>query len=110
MSLETEVPKYDPNEIQSLVDEGYSETDAIRILATTMDGASEDKEGGIASTQTLCDELQYDETLEESREAKRAKRMNESLVREELGLKDGEDIDKAVDDWIKAQEKKLGRR
>ena len=110
MPLETEVPKYDPNEIQELLDEGYTETEAIRILSTTMNGAKESPTGDIVSTQTFCDVLDYDETLKESREAKKAKKMNESLVREELGLKDDEDVDKAVDDWIKAQEKKLGRR
>lgn len=110
MPLETEVPKYDPNEIQDLLEEGYTETEAIRILSTTMDGASEDPRGGIASTQTLCDVLDYDETLGKSEEAKRARKMNEFLVRKELGLGDNGDIDKAVDDWIKAQEKKLKRR
>jgi len=53
MPLETEVPKYDPDGIQELLDEGYTETEAIRILSTTMNGASEDEEGGIVSTQTL---------------------------------------------------------
>jgi hypothetical protein len=32
------------------------------------------------------------------------------LVRTELGLEEGGDIDKAVDDWIKAQERKFGRK
>ena len=110
MPLETEVPKYDPEEIQELLDEGFTEIEAIRILSTTMNGASEDPKGGIVSTQTCCDVLDYDETLGKSKEAERAREMNESLVREELGLGNGADIDKAVDDWIKAQEKKLGRR
>jgi len=110
MPLETEVPKYDPDGIQELLDEGYTETEAIRILSTTMNGASEDEEGGIVSTQTFCDVLDYDETLIKSREAERARETNESLVREELGLEDGEDIDEAVDNWIREQEKKLGRR
>ncbi len=110
MPLETEVPKYDQDEIQELLNEGYTETEAIRMLSTTMNGANENPTGDIVSTQTYCDVLDYDETLKESREAKRAKRMNESLVREELGLKEDADINKAVDDWIKAQEKKLGRK
>jgi hypothetical protein len=110
MPLETEVPKYDSDEIQDLLKEGYSEEDAIRMLSTTMDGASETPTGEIRSTQTICDGLHYKETLQEPKEVKRARKMNESLVRTELGLEEGGDIDKAVDDWIKAQERKLGRK
>jgi hypothetical protein len=110
MPLETEVPKYDQEAIQDLLNEGYSENEAIRILSTTMDGANETPTGEINSTQTACDELAYKETLEESEEVRRARKRSESLVRAELGLKKGEDIDSAVDDWIKAQERKLGRR
>ena len=110
MPMETEVPKYDPDEIEGLLEEGYSEEEAIRVLSTTMDGANETPTGEINSTQTVCDELHYKETIEEPIEVKRAKKKTESQVRAELGLKKGEDIDKAVDDWIKAQEKKLGRR
>jgi hypothetical protein len=110
MPLETEVPKYDPDEMQNLLDEGYSEHEAIRILSTTMDGASETPTGEIRSTQTLCDNLHYKETLEESKEAKRAGILNEGQVRAELGLKEEDDIDDAVDAWIVAQERKLGRR
>ncbi len=109
MPLETEVPKYDPDEIQDLLDEGYSENEAIRILSTTMDGANETPTGEINSTQTACDTLGYKETLEEPKEVKRAREINESLVRAELGLKD-EDIDDAVNAWIAEQERKLGRK
>jgi uncharacterized protein YdaT len=110
MPLETEVPKYDPDAMQDFLDEGYSETEAIRILSTTMDGANETRTGEIDSTQTACDTLDYDETLEESKEVKRARKRSESLVRAELGLKKDEDIDSAVDAWIAEQERKLGRK
>jgi len=110
MPLETEVPKYDPNEIQDLLDEGYSEEEAVRVLSTTMDGASETPEGTIRSTQTDCDHLHYKETLPEPKEVKMARKRGESQVRAELGLKKGESIDKAIDDWIASQERKLGRR
>lgn len=110
MPLETEVPKYDPDVIQDLLDEGYSENEAIRILSTTMDGANETPTGEINSTQTACDTLDYDETLEESKEVEKARRKTESEVRAELGLKEGEDIDSAVDAWIAEQERKLGRK
>ncbi len=110
MPLETEVPKYDPDEMQNLLDEGYSEHEAIRILSTTMDGASETPTGEIRSTQTICDELHYKETLEEPEEVKNARKRSEAQVRAELGLKEEENIDDAVDEWIAAQERKLGRR
>jgi hypothetical protein len=110
MPLESNVPKYDPGEIQELLDEGYSGEEAVRVLSTTMDGASETPTGEIRSTQTICDELHYKETLPEPDEVKRARKRSESQVRAELGLKKGESIDKAVDDWIASQERKLGRR
>lgn len=110
MPLETEVPKYDPDQMQDLLDEGYSEHEAIRILSTTMDGANETETGEIRSTQTICDELHYKETLKEPKEVKRARQKNESQVRAELQIERGKSIDDAVDEWIAAQEKKLGRK
>ena len=110
MPLETEVPKYDPDEMQELMKDGYSATESIRILSTTMEGANETPTGEINSTQTACDELAYKETLEEPKEVRRARKRGKSLVRAELGLKEGSDIDKAVDAWIAEQERKLDKK
>jgi hypothetical protein len=104
------VPMYDPDFVAELVKEGHSHADAVRIASGEMDGANETPEGTIRSTQTDCDNLHYKETVEESKEAKRAGILNEGQVRAELGLKEEDDIDDAVDAWIAAQERKLGRR
>ena len=104
------VPMYDSDFVAELVAEGHSHADAVRIASGEMDGANETPEGTIRSTQTDCNKLHYKETLDEPEEVKRARRRGESQVRAELGLKKGENIDKAVDKWIKAQEEKLKRR
>ncbi|KUK66874.1 MAG: hypothetical protein XD87_0442 [candidate division WS6 bacterium 36_33] len=104
------VPMYDSDFVAELVREGHSHADAVRVASGEMDGANETPEGTIRSTQTDCNNLHYKETLEESKEAKRAEILNKQRVEAELGLKEGDDIDDAVDAWIAAQERKLGRR
>lgn len=104
------VPMYDSDFVAELINEGHSHADAVRIASGEMDGANETPEGTVRSTQTDCNNLYYKETLEESKEVKRAGTLNEEQVRAELGLKEEENIDDAVDAWIAAQERKLGRR
>jgi hypothetical protein len=44
-------------------EEGISEAHAMNIVATEMEGAYENEDGGIDSYATYCNELDYDEAL-----------------------------------------------
>ncbi len=43
------------DEAEALIDEGMSETDALRTAATTMDGAGDNPDGTVESVQTCFD-------------------------------------------------------
>jgi hypothetical protein len=104
------VPKYNPKVADKFQKyEGVSPNDAALMATTMMDGANEEKGGGINATQTNCDVLKYDEALPESKGAKEGERRCISDLKSELGIKGKtkpSDIDDAVDDWIKNAEAK----
>lgn len=77
-----EVPLYDPNYVDELMNEGMSWKEAVYEASVTMAGAYENEGGGIHSTQTYCDELHYKEGLGRSREQIEAQRMFDIKIRD----------------------------
>ena len=98
------IRKYDPNSIKEIRKEyGVNETEAIKIASTTMDGADTTPEGYINSTQTICDELNYNERLPASKGQKDGQKITTTALKqfmEEKGIKPKKGEDPA-DAWIR---------
>lgn len=60
-----EVPAYDPAFVDELMSEGYDYATALYIASTEMEGANETEWGTIHALQTYCDELDYNEDLDD---------------------------------------------
>ena len=106
-----EVPLYDEKIASEFEEEGLSPNDAALVSATTMDGATEEVDGDINSTQTLCDALQYDETIPPSEGAKQGRKVTEDELKGFLNLPsqaNSNDLNTAVDEWIRRKELEKG--
>jgi hypothetical protein len=81
--------KYEGKFAKSLSEEGVSENDAARIAGSEMEGAPEDKKGGIRSRQTYCQVLRYGENGPIDKDAKQASDEQRRQTAVALGLKPG---------------------
>lgn len=91
--------KFSSKFAKSLVKEGVDERDAVRVAASEMEGAPENKHGGIESRQTYCHVLRYDEDGTIDRYAKQASGEQRKETALALGLKPGtsqEQIDREI--------------
>lgn len=91
------VRKYDPKSAQKLGRElDVDGLTAVRIAATTMDGAATTSTGGIDATQTYCNKLHFDESLSPSEGQEEGRQITTEaiyqFVKEEgIKLEPGED-------------------
>ncbi len=72
MTDRRDIRPYDPGFVEELVEEGMDPSVAARVAATEMEGAAVNLHGYVEATQTLCNELDYDENAPRSREAEEA--------------------------------------